>query len=314
MPFRMITEKVIEIGTSFFVILSSGHYDLPDRNVAPIHTTAVTAVQTLSETASTVTTATTAARQISAEVKTEPTYAENNAPYAFTASTISVSCIKLTWNGDEDAEYTVTLTQTVPDDYIDNVYFVFQSNSLCYVTGLREGTEYQFTLSDSEENILAEITGKTETVEVIAEFEHEDGWTNCFTYENAKGLTADPSWSAIQGAEPDLITDTGILRDAYGDYCCAMGTFYGYCGDRFLVTLENGTQFTVKICDSKGNRRYHNFGNGGKSVIEFIHADGLLPDCTAFSGSYGYYNWFGLDLGANIASIQKINYGDPVVY
>ena len=247
-------------------------------------------------------------------MKTEPTYAENNAPYAFTASTISVSCIKLTWNGDEDAEYTVTLTQTVPDDYIDNVYFVFQSNSLCYVTGLREGTEYQFTLSDSEENILAEITGKTETVEVIAEFEHEDGWTNCFTYENAKGLTANPSWSAIQGAEPDLITDTGILRDTYGDYCCAMGTFYGYCGDRFLVTLENGTQFTVKICDSKGNRRYHNFGNGGKSVIEFIHADGLLPDCAAFSGSYGYYNWFGLDLGTNIASIQKINYGAPVVY
>lgn len=287
---------------------------MPDRNVTPIHTTDVTAVQTLSETASTVTTTTTAARQISAEVKTEPAYAESNEPYAFTASTISVSCIKLTWNGDEDAEYTVTLTQTVPDDYINNVYFVFQSNSLCYVTGLREGTEYQFTLSDSEESVLAEITGKTETVEVITEFKHEDGWTNCFTYENAKGLTVDPSWSAIQGAEPDLITDTGILRDAYGDYCCAMGTFYGYCGDRFLVTLENGTQFTVKICDSKGNRRYHNFGNGGKSVIEFIHADGLLPDCAAFSGSYGYYNWFGLDLGANIASIQKINYGDPVVY
>lgn len=302
------------MGQVFFVILSSGHYDLPDRNATPIQTTAVTAVQTLSETASTVTTTTTAARQISAEVKTESTYVESNVPYAFTASTISVSCIKLTWNGDEDAEYTVTLTQTVPDDYIDNVYFVFQSNSLCYVTGLREGTKYQFTLSDSEENILAEISGKTENVEVIAEFEHEDGWTNCFTYENAKGLTADPSWSAIQGAEPDLITDTGILRDVYGDYCCAMGTFYGYCGDRFLVSLENGTQFTVKICDSKGNRRYHNFGNGGKSVIEFIHADGLLPDCTAFSGSYGYYNWSGLDLGANIASIQKINYGDPVVY
>lgn len=43
-----------------------------------------------------VTTTTTAARKISAEVKTEPTYAESNAPCAFTASTISVSCIKLT--------------------------------------------------------------------------------------------------------------------------------------------------------------------------------------------------------------------------
>lgn len=31
-----------------------------------------------------------------------------------------------------------------------------------------------------------------------------------------------------------------------------MGVWYGYCGDRFLIELENGTQFTTKICDSKG--------------------------------------------------------------
>ena len=72
MPFRMITEKVIEIGTSFFIILSSGHYDLPDRNMTPIHSTAVTAVQTLSETASTVTTTTT-----TAEPKTSSSTSEN---------------------------------------------------------------------------------------------------------------------------------------------------------------------------------------------------------------------------------------------
>jgi hypothetical protein len=49
-------------------------------------------------------------------------------------------------------------------------------------------------------------------------------------------------------------------------------------------------------------------------VIEFIYADGYLPDCTAFSGNYGLYNWSGLDLGANIESVKKINYGDTVVY
>ena len=54
---------------------------------------------------------------------------------------------------------------------------------------MREGTEYQFDILDAEENVLATTTGKTETVEVVYEFEHEDGWTNCFAYENAKGLT-----------------------------------------------------------------------------------------------------------------------------
>lgn len=46
----------------------------------------------------------------------------------------------------------------------------------------------------------------------------------------------------------------------------------------------------------------------------FIYDDGNLPSCVAFSGSWGYYNWNGLDLGANIKSIKKINYGEPVVY
>ena len=93
-----------------------------------------------------------------------------------------------------------------------------------------------------------------------------------------------------------------------------MGTFYGYCGDRFLISLENGTQFTVKICDSKGDRRYHDFGNSGKCIVEFIHGNGFLPACVALSGNYGLYNWNGLDLGADIESIKMINYGDTVEY
>ena len=103
------------------------------------------------------------------------------------------------------------------------------------------------------------------------------------------------------------------MRDEYGDYCCAMGTFFGYCGDRFLITLENGTQFTVKICDSKGDRWYHPFGGDGKCIVEFIHADRYLPDCVSFTGNYGSYNWYGLSFD-NIQSIKKINYGTPIKY
>ena len=323
---KMITPKIIEVGTSFFMIVSSGHCDLPNKNAVPETTSAVeseTAVETTTETEHKAESAGTAFHSSAAPVlsehdtvvyeeKTEPDF--NTDEHFFYADTISVSSIKLTWNIGDIGDYTIMITQTVDDGYIDNIYFEFKSDNLCYVNGLREGMEYDFDILDADENIIASTTGSTETVEVIQEYEYEDGWTNCFSYENAKGLTRDPSWSAIQGAEPDKVTNTGIMRDEYGDYCCAMGTFYGYCGDRFLVTLENGTQFTVKICDSKGNRRYHNFGNGGKSVVEFIHADGYLPDCTKFSGNYGLYNWFGLDLGANIESIKMINYGEPVEY
>ncbi len=161
--------------------------------------------------------------------------------------------------------------------------------------------------------------GKTETVEVIYEFPYEDGWTGCFAGERASGLRVSPASDAIYGSIVDPITDTGIRRDKYGDYCAALGLFYGLDGDRYLVELENGTQFTVKQCDSKGyaddgEGKFHNFGDSGKCIVEFIYDDYNLPSCVAFSGSWGYYNWNGLDLGANIKSIKKINYGETVDY
>ena len=68
------------------------------------------------------------------------------------------------------------------------------------------------------------------------------------------------------------------------------------------------------IITDDGEGKYHNFGGDGKCIVEFIYDDNSLPSCVAFSGSWGYYNWCGLDLGANIKSIKKINYGDPVEY
>lgn len=291
----MLSGKLISIGTSFFVVLGSGHYDL-DQNVqgqdiAVPATTQITSAMPVDSVPRSTATST------KPEESTTSAYAENEQTDAvtLTAATISVSCIKLEWNGDADTEYTVTAIQNVNDDYVDNIYFEFKSNTLCYVTGLRENSEYTFELSDADGNLLASTIQRTEAVEVIEEYDYIDGWTNCFAYERASGLTRDPSYSAIQGAVPDPVTNTGIMRDEYGDYCCAMGTFFGYCGDRFLITLENGTQFTVKICDSKGDRWYHPFGGDGKCIVEFIHADGYLPECVSFTGNYGSYNWYGLN-------------------
>ena len=141
--------------------------------------------------------------------------------------------------------------------------------------------------------------------------------------ERASGLTLNPSYSAIYGSQADEVTGTGIRRNEYGDYCCAMGVFYGFCGDRFLVENEDGQQLTVKICDSKGwaddadgdgapDGRFHWFGGvgGGKCIIEFIYDDKALPRCALLSGSWRFYNWNGLDLHSNIKSIKKINYGE----
>ena len=41
------------------------------------------------------------------------------------------------------------------------------------------------------------------------------------------------------------------MRDEYGDYCCAMGVWYGYCGDRFLVTNEAGQQLPSRFATVK---------------------------------------------------------------
>ncbi len=289
MPIRAIlVDKIIAFGCGIFTLIGCGHYDV-SKSELTVHKTPETVVTTS---------------------VTETTKSER---ISLTATTISVSCIKLEWDGKTDTQYTVTAVQSENDDYIDNMYFEFKSNSLCYVTGLRENSEYTFKIADEDGNVLGATVQRTEAVEVIQEFDYIDGWTNCFAYEKASGLTRNPSYSAIQGAVPDPITNTGIMRDEYGDYCCAMSTFFGYCGDRFLITLENGTQFTVKICDSKGDRVYHPFGGDGKCIVEFIHADGCLPSCVAFSGNYGSYNWCGLNFD-NIQSIKKISYGNPVEY
>lgn len=243
-------------------------------------------------------------------------------------STVSVSCLKVSWDSEPNRDYSVSCTSHDDNNANgDNMYFAFKGNDLCYITGLRENTEYTVTvepiLSEEEKDgysvTPSTADGKTETVKVIYDFPYEDGWTNCFAGERASGLTAMPSSGAIYGSKVDTITETGIRRDEYGDYCCAMGVWYGYCGDRFLIELENGTQFTTKICDSKGyaddgEGKYHNFGGSGKCIVEFIYDDYNLPSCVAFSGSWGFYNWNGLDLGANIKSIKKINYGEPVEY
>lgn len=236
-------------------------------------------------------------------------------------SLASVTCIKITWDAEDNREYEVGYSTCAP--YAENITFLFPENGVCYLTGLRIDSEYEITVSpiikDGEDLIKkpAKTTVRTPNPAVIQNFDYEDGWTGCFAGERASGLTAMPSSGAIYGSYCDTITGTGIRRFDNGDYCCAMGTHYGYCGDRFLIELENGIQFTVRICDSKGcgdvqdewgGGKYHWFGGAGngKCIIEFIYHDSALPGCVRFAGSWGNWNWNGLNLCSNIRNIQKL--------
>ncbi|MBR3267387.1 MAG: CotH kinase family protein [Oscillospiraceae bacterium] len=249
-------------------------------------------------------------------------------PDNLNVSTLSVSSLKATWDTEPDCEYRVNCMPLDEDyEYADNIFYVHKSDGLCYITGLRENTEYSVTVEpvypESDQGLKnvkpANAGGKTETVNVIYEYPYESGWTNCFAGDRASMLKHDPSLSAIAGSIPDPVTGTGIRRDEYGDYCCAMGLFYGVCNDRFLIELENGTQFTTKICDSKGyaddgQGKYHIFAKNGKCIVEFIYDEANMPASAALYGSWGYNNWSGLDLRTNIKSIKKIRYGEPVEY
>lgn len=314
--------------------------------VETVMTTTTIASTTTSTSTTTAVTTTTTATTTTPAVK-ETVTAEN-----VTVGTISVSCLKIEW---DETDYLFSIQVDTEAPYPENIYTIEKKNNLFYLTGLRENSEYQITITpkiesdDWHEVIPVTVTGKTETVNVIQDFDEfeyneeahlicdeegnqmydEEGnpliqeyvynpsycYTACMAYEEASGLTRQPSSGAIYGSVPDVVTGTNIRRDEYGDYCVAMGTYFGYCWDRFLIEFDNGQQITVKICDSKGDRAYHPFGSWGHCVLEMIH-DGISPPSgvVTFTGNYASCFWNGLKFG-NIVSVKKIDYPEnPVTY
>lgn len=237
------------------------------------------------------------------------------------SSTISVSSVKIIWDGIEDHKYSISCVRddSNKDTYNKNIRLRCENNNTCYITGLRENTRYIVTVIDLTANEKENIFAMTEKVSVLENYDYVSGWTNCFAYESADGLTQNPSKTAISNTIPDPVTDTGIMRDEYGNYCCAMGLWYGEVGDRFLVELDNGVQFTVKLCDSKGmasdgKGTYHTFGydRSGKCIIEFIHCGEISSDIQR-SGNFGDFAFDGL-IFDDIASIKRIEYGEKIEY
>lgn len=135
-----------------------------------------------------------------------------------------------------------------------------------------------------------------------------------FAYEDQYGITAEPSYSVTWADGTYIDLETGIRKNQQGDYLCAMGTVFGECGDRFLVSMimSDGTEnsFTVQIGDSKGDRWYHPYAIGtefeGYCIIEFIVDEAIASQYTGHSGSYHFTDKF----DGEIVMIEKILIGE----
>lgn len=215
--------------------------------------------------------------------------------------------------------------------YQENIYQYFKEKNLLYLTGLRENSEYTVHITpivgEGETAQEETVTGHTEQVVVVYNFdEDEEAYaqykdsgvlyaTDFFAGERASGLTAQPASGAIAGSIKDPIYDTSIRVDEYGDFCVAMGQFFGQDWDRYLITMQNGQQFTVKQCDDKGLKWYHAIGGNdtNRNIIEFIYdSDSNVPSGVWYTGTWGSFFWNGLAF-SHIQSIQKIEYPENTV-
>lgn len=112
--------------------------------------------------------------------------------------------------------------------------------------------------------------------------------------ESQDGITLEPSYSVTWAEGTYVDPETGIRKNSRGDYLCAMGTGFGYCGDRFLVICRK-TSYTVQIGDSKGDKWYDVYGDpsdpvlgpiSGYCLIEFIVDMDIARPLISRSGSY----------------------------
>lgn len=143
--------------------------------------------------------------------------------------------------------------------------------------------------------------------------------TNMFTYMSYTALSKNSDqykYTTICG-----VSEEGILCYECGDrkyYAVALGSFYASkLGDSFHVTLENGTEFDMFVCDFKNDihtdrrnmgtyiRNYDN--ETAMNVIEFVIDKNYTSNSVLRAGTFTALEKFGglCGDGGNIKSIER---------
>lgn len=193
----------------------------------------------------------------------------------------------------------------------------------------KENSNIEYEENDSKINTYEEVNEYNSTQEI--ERYGEAGYYEEVAYEDAQisNVYEIPSWidssfkaymdyrniTAVNSVQYDMQYNWGAYTDEYGirkigdDYCVALGTgITSGCGERFRVTLDTGSTFTVIVGDVKADvdtditNTYRPMGGARGNVIEFIVDTYNMSYDVRNSGSIGTYEEF----SGNVISLEKI--------
>lgn len=119
------------------------------------------------------------------------------------------------------------------------------------------------------------------------------------TYEDYKMITlkTSPQWDMIYNQELFTITDDGFLMTDDGFYAVALGSYFGWCGSKYIMITDEGNKIPVILLDLKKDIHTdeNNFaGINNNDVIEFVVDSSKMPK---WSNGYCY--------GGNFNNIEK---------
>lgn len=188
---------------------------------------------------------------------------------------------------------TVTTATTAPETTVSIQTTTTETTAIPEVTIL------------SEEDAPSEPEEEAAPLDDASLFEIQETWFKAYMDYRTITDTSSVQFSLQQSAW----TDARGLRRAGDDYLVAMGTGWltEGCGERFRITLESGTQFTVMVgdvkadCDTDATHRYRSCG-GGANVLEFIVDTQSMSDEARNAGTVSVYP----ELEGNISEIAKI--------
>lgn len=98
-----------------------------------------------------------------------------------------------------------------------------------------------------------------------------DSNTGQKTYMDYRTITNKTSAQYALQQQPEVWTDELGLRRYGNYYMCAMGTYYGFVGDVFRITVSSGNSFEIILGDIKSDLHtdeLHQHKNG--NIVEFI--------------------------------------------
>lgn len=208
---------------------------------------------------------------------------------AETAPAISVPPTETRISQTETVSATAAITTTCP--------IATAMTTLISETTVTDSTETETAAASTQTTVQQKFQPETDPF-----FREHETWFKA--YMDYRTIT--DTESVQYAMQQNAWTDDRGLRRICDDYLVAMGTGWleTGCGERFIVTLESGSVFTVQVGDIKADQhtdethRYRSCGSGA-NVLEFIVDTGNLSCEARNAGTVSVYP----ELSGNITAI-----------